>query len=62
VEGREEVNNLSRIFSHGFEKRHVWAQERSQIHPISIWEREQTLNIQQHTEHVALFNNIRGIK
>lgn len=63
VEGREEVNNISRIFFlHAFEKSHVWAEERSQINPVSIWEEEQILNFQRHTQYVALFNNVRGTR
>jgi len=62
VEGRGEVNNLSRISSHGFEKRHVWAEKRSQINPVSVWEEEKILHFQHHTQYVALFNNIHGNK
>jgi hypothetical protein len=62
VKGRGEVNNPSRIFLHGFEKRHVWAEKRSQINPVSIWEEEKILHFQHHTQYVALFNNTHGIK
>jgi hypothetical protein len=62
VEGRGEVNNLSRIFSRGFEKRRVLAEKTSQINPVSIWEEEKNLHFQHHTQYVTLFNNIHGVK
>ena len=62
LEGRGEVNNLSRSFSRGFEEHHVWAEKRSQINPVSIWEEEKILHFQHHVQYIALFNNIHGIK